>query len=477
MPDDDKPALGLARSSAEGDAKVVDNKPVTPPPAALPLPASRFGRLIVRYPTFLSSLVVGIAGLVATSMWQYRNYHSQRDQAAAQQKVAETQAANSWKIERAELLGKNLQVLAQTGSDSADQRYGVLLSLTRAEIIDPELAVSYALELGKSNSEYMVSILANTPNKDYPHLLRAYTLSCEERYGTAPAIEACNDKLATRSDALGQLVADEVTIALAGDQPGPLVLLKDERRAQLDLQQLIGLFETAITTRYERRMWEDLDKLAAYSPAAHLIVSIVISASRTGEFVTDDEAAALSQLHTTHTKWLASYLAGKSCDAECKGRMLDVMVTHYLEAQGDFDGVIKTLIESPRAQSGVAISRLHTRLLFCQIDDSDLVPLRDHVLVPAGLDQLKPIASPAIRDTVFSLLALVPDPVPPDENWTELMSELDKMPSVAKTFKQRHALAAKQRITPPPALRKSSFCAAPPAAGSGSGSGSATIPF
>ena len=55
-----------------------------------------------------------------------------------------------------------------TGSNSADQRYGVLLSLTRADIIDPELAVSYALELGKDNADYMLSVLANVTRQGLP---------------------------------------------------------------------------------------------------------------------------------------------------------------------------------------------------------------------------------------------------------------------------------------------------------------------
>src|SRR5207249_4054051 len=59
---------------------------------------SQIGRFIMKYPTFLSSLVVGIAGLVATSIWQFRQSANQKAQADAAQKVAETQAANSWKI-------------------------------------------------------------------------------------------------------------------------------------------------------------------------------------------------------------------------------------------------------------------------------------------------------------------------------------------------------------------------------------------
>src|SRR5262245_29819073 len=155
-------------------------------PAAAATPEeSRVGKFIVKYHTFLSSFVIGAAGLVATSIWQYRQAETAQHQAAAQQKVAETQAENSWKIERAEILGKNLAVLASSGSNSADQRYGVLLSLTRADIIDPELTLSYALELGKDNADYMLSVLANVPVKDYIRLSHAYVLSCQHRYGVS----------------------------------------------------------------------------------------------------------------------------------------------------------------------------------------------------------------------------------------------------------------------------------------------------
>src|SRR6185295_18555090 len=157
------------------------------PPSAPDAPSadeqSKLGRFIMRYHTFLSSFVIGAAGLIATSIWQYRQSETTANQAVAQQKVAETAAENSWKITRADILSKNLSVLASSGPDTVSQRYGVLLSLTRAEIIDPELAVSYALELGKDNAEDMSSVLASTRRKDYGRLARAYTLNCEERYG------------------------------------------------------------------------------------------------------------------------------------------------------------------------------------------------------------------------------------------------------------------------------------------------------
>jgi len=445
------------------------DEPKPEPPAAPPATVeetSRLGRFITKYHTFVSSFVIGVTGLIATSIWQFRQSETTRNQAESQQKVAETAAANSWKIERADILSKNLAVLASSGPDTVEQRYGVLLSLTRGQIIDPELAVSYALELGRDNADDMMSVLANTSYKDYARLSRAFELSCEEKYGTTPGIDACSNKLGPRSEAIGQLFADEIHTPTPG-APGPLQLLADERQVQINLQLYVGLYETALINMYEHRGWDEVTKFAAFSPGAHLVSALILAAARTGEFVTDDEAKVLEDFHGEQTRWLTAYLTGKTCDAECKGRMLEVMVSHYQEAQGDFDTAIRTLLESPRAQAGVAISRLHARLLWCQLDDADLVPLRDRALVPAATQLLKtPPSDPAIREAVISLLAVVNEPTPTEPEaeaaWAAMLAQLDKTPAVAKLYKERRTKALKERATPPVALRKINFCSAVP---------------
>jgi hypothetical protein len=429
-------------------------------------PKSRLQKLIAKHPQLVASVVVGVAGLIATSIWQYRQQQTQKEQAAAAEKVAETQAANSWKIERTEVLGKNLATLAQSGPGTADQRYGVLLSLVRAEIIDPELAVSYALELGKDNPEYMLSVLQNTPNKDYRRIAGAYIVSCDARYGVSPPIDACSDKLAPRSDMLAVLASDDLANALAGDQPGPLALVKDERHVQLHVEQLVGLFELALLGMYDRRQWDELAKFEQTSQGARLVGSLVLAAARTGELATDDDVKSLEQFHATQTKWLSEYLVSKSCDAECKGHVIDVMVTRFSESQGDFDTAMRKLIESPRAQSAVAIARLHERLLWCQVEDHDLSALRDHVLVPA-IDELGKAADVSTRDAILSLLALVPEPsandTPAATAWTAMLGTLDREGTTGKSFRDHRAAASKQRNAPPTALRRVSFCNLPAA--------------
>src|ERR1700753_3813838 len=101
---------------------------------------SRLGKFIQTYHSFLSSFVISAAGLIATSIWQYRAAENASQQSKAQQELAQVQFKNSWQIERAEILSKNLQVLASSGENTVEQRYGVLLSLTRGNILDPELA-------------------------------------------------------------------------------------------------------------------------------------------------------------------------------------------------------------------------------------------------------------------------------------------------------------------------------------------------
>ena len=56
----------------------------------LELTAGRVGKFIQTYHGFLSSFVIGAAGLIATSIWQFKQSEIARRQAESQQKVAET---------------------------------------------------------------------------------------------------------------------------------------------------------------------------------------------------------------------------------------------------------------------------------------------------------------------------------------------------------------------------------------------------
>jgi hypothetical protein len=210
-----------------------------------------------------------------------------------------------------------------------------------------------------------------------------------------------------------------------------MALLEPEREVQNEIQQYVGLYKTTLTEMYEHREWDEITRFAARSSGAHLVSALVLAAARTGEFVTADEVKQLEAFHDEQTG--GSPAISPELRAECKGHLLEVMVSHYYEAQSDFDAAVRALLLAPRASSGVAISRLHARLLWCQLDDTDLEPLRDQALVPAAEQVLGAQTDPAIREAVVSLLALVPAPAPPPGAGAALMGHIDKAgPRVVK---------------------------------------------
>ncbi|MEO6953614.1 MAG: hypothetical protein ABI321_17565 [Polyangia bacterium] len=427
-------------------------------------PPSKIERFITKYSAFLGSFVIGVAGLVATSIWQWRQSEIAQKQSASQQKLAEIKADNDWRIERAEILSKNLSVLSSHGAASAEQRYGVLLSLTRGNILDPELAVSYALELGKDNPGYMRSVLASTDNKDYTQLLHAFALTCIQHYGVAKDVDACkNDAASERSDQISQLVMDEQQAANTQNKPGPVALLANENQVQENAAKVAWLFEPYLTDLYERRQFNDITRFEDSSPGAHLVGALDLATARTGEFVTSDEAASLAKFHSDQRRWLASYLFGRTCDADCKKHVLDVMVSVYGEAQGDYDDTLIKLLLRPRAEVGAAVGRLHQRILWCQIDSDDLEDLRDKVLVPVLVETSAGHAAAAtVLDDILALLAISPVPTDPTAK-AAFDTALDTVKKAhpadyQKSYIARRATADRERKDPPPAMKRLIFC-------------------
>jgi len=441
------------------------SKEAPPEPEPTGLSASRIGKFIQTYHSFLSSFVIGAAGLIATSIWQFRQAEIAQRQAASQQKVAETQAENNWKIEKAKILAQNLQTLSMQGGGNVEQRYGVLLSLTRGNILDPELAVSYALELGKDNAEYMRSVLSNTGDKDYWRLARAFEPTCQQRYGVTKPIEICAvDKLAERSAAIASLFADEVSAAFAQGKLGPVAMLSDEQQVQVHAMRLTWLFSPALVNLYERRLWNDLNRFESASVGAKLVAALVVAAARTGEMMSQEEAKKLSDFHSERRKWLTQYLLGNTCDSDCKGKLVQVMLTNYAEAQGDYDLPMRSLLQQPRSHATPAFSALHGRLLWCQVDPDDVAQLRDQVLIPELSDQLSKKKASVEAEDLLDLLALVPAPKEGKalEAWKSAMASLEKQQNshLLKRLNDRRALAAKERASPPAAMRKLTMCSA-----------------
>ncbi len=442
------------------------------PPDDKKVRQSTFGHFIQTYSSFLSSFVIGVAGLTATSIYQYNQSHVAQRQADSQQHIAETQADNSWKIERAKILSENLKVLTAQGGDNTEQKYGVLLSLTRGNILDSELALSYALELGKENPDYMRSVLSNTLEKDYRRLLGAYEITCEERYGLSRPVKMCEiDKKAERSVALAVLIMEETDQALQADKPGPMVLLKDEREVHAGLTKLLWIFTPFLNDLYERRQWDEIGKFEKQSVGARLVASLVLLAAHNGEFAAKAEAAMLVQKSDEERRWLVAYLLGPTCDAECKARASGYMLTALVHAMGSFNEPLHAVLTRPHNETTATVTRINTRFMLCQVTPEEAAALRNQVLVPALTEQLaRPKPDLSIVDEISGLLALTPDPVPGPvgmtdpktmDAWKAAIAMLQKAgPERYQHFQDRRVQQQRARQNPTAKMKKSTFCSA-----------------
>jgi hypothetical protein len=433
---------------------------------------SRVGSFIQTYHSFLSSFVIGAAGLVATSIWQYRQSEIAGKQAESSQQIAKAQAENNWRIERAEILSKNLDVLSASGPETVERRYGVLLSLTRGNILDAELAVSYALELGKDSPIYMKSVLLSTADKSYARLASSYELSCQQRFGVTRDVPSCpKENHVERSLALNELFAEESDAARRRNQPGPLELLKDERSVQNSLLKLSSLFSNYLLELFERRQKADIEHFEASSPGAHLISALVLSPTQPNAFVAASDAPAVEAMHKARAEWLRNYVYSNVCNGECRGKLVDIMLTWFSEAQGRYDGAFKELFTRDRAEVAVGVSHLQTRLLQCQVDVTDAEALRDRVLVPSLLNaaKKKPFDQALLED-VLGLLALTPDPgFAPDPLSIKLRADWEASIAAARdthpevyneAFTLRRISAQVTRKAPPAKMQKTMFCTA-----------------
>ncbi len=439
----------------------------------MPDTPSRIGRFIQNYHNFLSTFVIGAAGLIATSIWQYKQSEIVRRQAESQQAIAETQADNQWRIKRAEILGQNLQVLASRGAASAEDRYGVLLSLTRGELLDPELAVAYSLELGEDNPDYMKSVLASTADKNYDQLAHAFALTCAQRYGLARQVDLCkNDAKALRSQAIAELVGDEaeawaVSPAAEGGARarGPLDPLADEDRVVKDPARFAWLYAPALAALIQKGQWAELRRIETFSDGAHLVAALVVLRARTGDVDASGDDP-IEKIHAAERAWLAGHLVGRTCDDDCRARVVDAMLTGLGDADDDYDEILRGLLERPLADSGAALEKLQTRFLRCQVADGDGFAFRDRVLVPAFGDVLagaKPDA--ALLAELAALLAVVPEPSDPvaQAAWSAVLARYARLsPDKYKTeFVDARFPAEAQRRFPPTSLRGVTFCNAP----------------
>lgn len=407
--------------------------PPTPAATASPPKRGSLAEFVSANTNVVSSFVIGIAGLAVTSTYQCNQGELQKRQAEAQMKIAREQADNSWRIERAKILSENLKTLTARGGDTVEQRYGVLLSLLRGSILEPDVAVSYALELGRDNPEYMRSVLTNIDRKDeqyYRRLEAAYVVTCEQRYGVSSAAvpQCASDKMAERSAALALTMMDNLEDPTVLDDPSsPLNLLADERSVYPNLFRWVGLLSPYLQDLYERRIWDRIDKVMAKNQGAKLVATLALSVA-SNELTAESDAD--KALRARLQGLVEGYLAGsRSCDSECRVRVFTFVVSNLGKSRGMFDRALRTLLQSSRTQVEPLMMRLATRLQYCQHDPADGPILRDSVLIPTVVAELaEPKPDMAKVDELMGLLALLPEPSAPSETWTKLLDQLTKLP-------------------------------------------------
>ena len=410
-----------------------------------------FAEFVSTNTNVVSSFVIGIAGLAVTSTDQCNQGDLQKKQAEAQMKIAREQADNSWRIERAKILSENLKTLTARGGDTVEQRYGVLLSLLRGSILEPDVAVSYALELGRDNPEYMRSVLTNIDRKDeqyYRRLEAAYVVTCEQRYGVSSQLvsQCSTDKMSERSASLALTMMDNLEDPNALDDPGsPVNLMADERAVYPNLFRLVGLFSPFLHDLYERRIWDRIDKVMSKNVGARLVATLSLAVA-SNEFSTDTEAD--KALRSRLQAYIEGYLAGTACDSECRVRVLGFVVSNLGKSRGIFEKALRSTFRSPRTTIEPLLVRLSTRLQYCQHDPADGPLMRDNVLIPTLIDELSQPKPDSIKvDELIALVALLPEPPLPNVSWTKLLEQLAKLPGgrYPKLLTDRRLEAQKQR--------------------------------
>jgi hypothetical protein len=200
------------------------------------------------------------------------------------------------------------------------------------------------------------------------------------------------------------------------------------------------------------------------------VAALVLATARTGELVISAEEEMLKKFHAERRHWLAGYMFGRTCDPECRAKLMQAMLSSYGEAQGDYNEVFKRLLTAPRSETGTALAHLHARLLWCQVDADDLAEFRDSVLVPTLISACAdPKFDAGLLEDLAAMVALVPEPTTSSTAdfaaaaaaWKQMTEALEKRGErFHKAFVNRLARTRRERANPPPMMKKQNFCSA-----------------
>ena len=424
-----------------------------PAPADAPPPPPqgihKLGQFIEKYSTFLSTFVLGIAGLAGTALYQSQNTKIEQRKAEAAIAAAQSAAETQWKIARAEILSKNLQVLLDKKPETVDQRYGVLLSLTREDVLDPELAMSYAFDL--DNSEYIKAVILNIQHKSWAQIFHNFNLTCELRYGIRKNAPICTalDKYEERSDAMTDVVSEE----LDRGNKDPLKLLSDEKQVKGHLMRLTYLFAPYLEGAWQRERWSDIEAFEKQSRGAQIVASFALAADPAGEaFATADHKTERDKFHAVRQKRMSDLLLSDAgCDVECRGIAAEMLLNGLEEYGQAYTSLLAQMLERSGPEYTQVVQRLHRRLLWCQLSRGASDRMLRDVLVPAWNDvTAKPSKEhDRAKDAIVDLAATLEPP-----------ADFKLPEALARATETHRSRVKSDRQAPPPALKKSNFCAA-----------------
>ena len=231
------------------------------------------------------------------------------------------------------------------------------------------------------------------------------------------------------------------------------------------------LFEPYLQDLYERRQWKEIAAFESFSTGARLVAALVLATARTGELVSRPRRRSWRSSTPSGASGWRRTCSGATCDAECRGKLVDVMLSSYGEARATTTRRSSGCCWPVARRGGPALAHLHARLLWCQVDGDDLAEFRDR---RAGARPVRrrwanpQDADRAMLEDLVGLVALVPEPGdqptrpaharpgrrcwPP---WRRRPSTLQR------TFNARRAAAVRERANPPPMISKVNFCNCP----------------
>jgi hypothetical protein len=424
-----------------------------PPPQAHGI--HKIGLFIEKYSTFLSSFILGLAGLIATALYQNQNTKISQKQAEAQIAVSQNDAEVRWKIARAEILGKNLNLLLDKKPETTDQRYGVLLSLTREDVLDPELAMSYAFDL--DNAEYISSVILNIQHKSWAQIFHNFNLTCDLRYGIRKNVPVCVslDKYDARSEAMADVVSEE----LDRGNKEPFKLLSDDKQVKSHLMRLTYLFAPYLEQTWQRERLSDIEAFEKQGRGAQIVAAFALAADPAGEaFATPDHSSERTKFHEVRQKRMHDLVFDASCDVECKGIAAEMLLNGLEEYGGAYASLLSQMLLRAGPEYTQVVQRLNRRLLWCQLSRGAADKMLREVLVPAWneITSAKPVKDKEkekekdrAKDAIADMAALI-----------EPSADFKVPETLLRAADSRRSRAKKDRETPPPALKKSNFCAA-----------------